>query len=557
MTQWIKGLPNVHFVFGGLDYDADAAVLTIPPKYRRADNPSMQFPKIRRIAAFKDFLKRHRCSLDKIIQLDSRDAVFMADPFDHISQGLYVSAEIYTLRSERAYTGAWVDDVHDPTDSVLAANVPTIDLIPETGAPRRRPVLCSGVVAGDGAAFETWLDAMLTLILKSRLTAGMTFHDQAFHNLLMYRYPVLMHPHSTTVVTAEDGWMTQAYDCKDHPIPFWGPANLVQASILHQYDRCGPLNTAVMEHLKDYHDGDRRPAALTPGIPSATKQPAVAIGGVQVELPPNSQRDGCPSRPPSARARSSTSAPPPRRNTVLANGAGCSIAELVLFAESCVAHVVSGACIVFRGGAEAEHDRAFKRTTGRDRRWVAKLANVHLVYEGVDYNATVPTQLRDVGAAASAGSGRAAGILDMSEGRRFAGMLASFKDYLAQHRCAFDKLIYLDVRNTFFQSDPFERMGVGLHGLAESVGLREIDQQERVDFIHDPDDGANVGLDATMRFIPESGAFGVASGTRPSPAVIRQCLHPHSRAVGPASEIPLLAQLYPLIQVCCPICGRY
>ena len=150
----------------------------------QCDNPALQFPKVRRIAAFKDFMRRHPCSLDKVVQMDTRDAVFMSDPFDNIVRGLYVSEEVYTLRSEQKYTGRWLDDIKDPTDEMRSR---TINQIPQTGAPARRPVLCSGIVAGDSAAFETWLDSMLTLVLRSKLLPGMEFHDQAFHNLIFYR----------------------------------------------------------------------------------------------------------------------------------------------------------------------------------------------------------------------------------------------------------------------------------------------------------------------------------------------------------------------------------
>ena len=44
-----------------------------------------------------------------------------------------------------------------------------------------------------------------------------------------------------------------------------------------------------------------------------------------------------------------------------------------------------------------------------------------------------------------------------------------------KHECEFDKMVHMDTRDTFFQSDPFGRVTVGLFLSAEIFNLRYLD----------------------------------------------------------------------------------
>ena len=43
---------------------------------------------------------------------------------------------------------------------------------------------------------------------------------------------------------------------------------------------------------------------------------------------------------------------------------------------------------------------------------------------------------------------------------------------MLRHECEFDKMVHMDTRDTFFQSDPFVRVTVGLYLSAEIFNLR-------------------------------------------------------------------------------------
>lgn len=146
-----------------------------------------------------------------------------SDPFDRITVGLYLSMEIFTLHRETRYNQMWINRIHDPSDPDGAV---TMSFIKEAmhhntrtsaegiGNAMLRPVLCSGLVMGDAHAFETWIDAILTLIFRSFFESCGGI-DQGFHNLLFHRYPMLMHPVPVTMVPAEGGWVSSQYECKE------------------------------------------------------------------------------------------------------------------------------------------------------------------------------------------------------------------------------------------------------------------------------------------------------------------------------------------------------
>jgi len=351
----------------------------------------------------------------------------------------------------------------------------------------------------------------------------------------------------TEIVRAEDGWMTQEYVCEGFKVsPVWGKAALVQASIVHQYDRCEAFTASVKLYFVDrsnltfpfpfvadsvavavhVNGGDSDSATM--GNSAALK----ALGSGKIEERVDSahtQGVGCASSGEFTRPQQlQASTPQLPRNLVLASGANRTFEELKLFAESCAQFVTSGACVIFRSAA----DRTGTAVPGSWRR----LANVHFVYSGTDYAPTIP-DMAPTDDSTTRQLARPA-IGDFAHGRTYIGMLASFKDYLHRHPCSFDKLMYIDPENAMFQSDPFDRVTKGLHVLAEAVGLREVNQQNMVNAIHDPaDDSALRDGNATMWHIREPGGYGhcvtvvVYSRFRAPPLVIT------SRVEGSAERV--------------------
>ena len=57
------------------------------------------------------------------------------------------------------------------------------------GLYQTRPVLCSGLVLGTAAAFETWTDAMLTLIFLSRFESMVLMKSRAFMSIFKLGLP--------------------------------------------------------------------------------------------------------------------------------------------------------------------------------------------------------------------------------------------------------------------------------------------------------------------------------------------------------------------------------
>ena len=102
-----------------------------------------------------------------------------------------------------------------------------------------RPLLSNGVVGGDADAFETWMDASMTVALRSwygigppvvkTKSLGALYEaltndhhlEQGVLNVLVHRYPKLMHPHNVHIVRSEGSWMsTMRYSevCKGNTI---------------------------------------------------------------------------------------------------------------------------------------------------------------------------------------------------------------------------------------------------------------------------------------------------------------------------------------------------
>lgn len=246
---WLNRVPNVFFAYEGADWNMDE-IIALLPKGIETD-PTKMLSESKRIIAQKAFLFRNPCAFDKIVSIDSRDVFFQSDPFDNIIKGLYLDSEIYNLRFE-PYNVNWVNLIRDPNDE--GNPTPTIDLIPEA-APNRiegkhyqlRPVLCSGVMAGTGPAMEAYSDAMITLLVQSKIVRYEKGLDQGFHNVLFHRYPELIWPHQANMIRSEGGWISNNYECHaNQNVPFiWEPFHLNQPAIIHQYDRCKPLAKIV------------------------------------------------------------------------------------------------------------------------------------------------------------------------------------------------------------------------------------------------------------------------------------------------------------------------
>jgi len=253
-ASWVNTVPNVFFAYEGADWNIDETIALLPKGIET--DPTKMLAETKRILAQKAFLFRHPCAFDKIVSIDSRDAFFQSDPFDRVIKGLYLDSEIYNLRFE-PYNSNWVNLIRDPNDEGNPKS--TLDLIPEAGLNSReehkryqlRPVLCSGVMAGTAPAMEVWIDAMITLLVQSKIVRHEKGIDQGFHNVLFHRYPELIWPHQAIMIRSEGGWISNNYECHaDQKVPFiWEPFHLNQPAIIHQYDRCKPLATIVASHF--------------------------------------------------------------------------------------------------------------------------------------------------------------------------------------------------------------------------------------------------------------------------------------------------------------------
>lgn len=162
---------------------------------------------------------------------------------------------------------------------------------------------------------------------------------------------------------------------------------------------------------------------------------------------PNSQQDNCSSSEPSSSRWNG------KRNLVLSMGSSYNRNIIQPFVYSCSAYVKSAVCVILRSAK----DKADTATAS----WLNTVPNVFFAYEGSDWNMDEIIALLPKGIETDPAK-------MLSETKR----IIAQKAFLFRNPCAFDKIVSIDSRDVFFQSDPFDNIIKGLYLDSEIYNLR-------------------------------------------------------------------------------------
>lgn len=190
----------------------------------------LSFPHVARFLRYYDYLSRPGASYDAVMLTDVRDVFFQRDPFDFdigASVHCFLEHPHETLGSQKHNRG-WL----------LAAFGE--DVLREL---EDRPISCSGVTIGAGAAVLGYLRVLVDLLLGiPRQQGGI---DQAAHNYAVHRGLVP----DLELVANDGGPVTNLAIVPEAEVLAALPDGYSHVNVLHQYDRHPQLAEMLLSRL--------------------------------------------------------------------------------------------------------------------------------------------------------------------------------------------------------------------------------------------------------------------------------------------------------------------
>ena len=255
------------------------------------EKPRVGHPFVDRLWVFQKWIQMAWRRYHYIIQADTRDTIFFANPFELLYRvrldGLFSATEVHLFRNQEI-NRQWVETHYDDKVNTVPFFVKFhLYMQGRAHAPDPIPVLCSGIYGGTSLAVADYIQAFVAAVERTKDINAIHGMDQGIHIALQY------------VELAMAGYHHPIYaiDFRVGPYRHWySEDERVRRDVLGRHLNCLGQTYAIVHQLDRYRDHHFNDVNSDYSVRGTRAAPAVAPGAPVTRTFGDADRFDAPSR---------------------------------------------------------------------------------------------------------------------------------------------------------------------------------------------------------------------------------------------------------------------